>query len=128
MKIPVGYCGLYCAECAIYLTCHSKEPKPQASDERSSRNDSSTAELPKNVSCEGCHSDDASCYGKDCEIRRCARAKRITFCYECPEYLCEKLTVFYSDHLVSHNQTQANLEEIRDMGLAAWLEKKQRKA
>ncbi len=127
MKIPVGYCGLYCAECAIYLACHPKEPGPEVNNPQSSHGESSTTTLHVNIVCEGCNSDDASCYGRNCEIRRCARAKAITFCHECPEYVCEKLDTYYNDHLVSQGQARINLEEIQHIGLAAWLEKKQRK-
>jgi len=81
MKIPVGYCGLYCAECAIYLACHPKEPGQQDSNTQSSRGESSTTTLHVNIVCEGCNSDDASCYGRNCEIRRCARAKAMIISY-----------------------------------------------
>jgi len=128
MKIPVGYCGLCCAECAIYLACHPRGPGQQVSSPQFSPGVLSTTTPQKNIVCEGCQSDDASCYGRDCEIRRCARAKAITFCHECPEYVCEKLDIFYNDHLVYHGQARTNLEEIQHIGLTAWLEKKQQKS
>jgi hypothetical protein len=128
MKIPAGYCGLYCAECAIYLTCHAKRAELRISNRQPDPGASSTATLPKNIVCEGCHSDDASCYGKDCEIRRCARARMVTLCSECPDYVCEKLEAFYRDSFISHQRPQKNLEEIQAIGLSAWLEKKRQKS
>jgi hypothetical protein len=53
---------------------------------------------PENINCDGCIGDSPRIYEwcSLCEIRKCAREKRVESCARCSEYQCEKLLGYLS--------------------------------
>ncbi len=41
-----------------------------------------------NGGCKGCRSDDCKLF-KACLVKQCSRDKKVDFCFQCPEFLCE---------------------------------------
>jgi hypothetical protein len=102
----IAPCGLDCAVCMAYLR---KERK-----------------------CPGCHGEDknksTSCI--NCIIKNCEtiRDNRSGFCFECLSYPCKKLKQLDKRYRTRYfvNVIQ-NLEDIRDNGLAAFVEKEKKR-
>ncbi|MBC7317117.1 MAG: DUF3795 domain-containing protein, partial [Chloroflexi bacterium] len=78
----LAVCSLNCDACDIHLRT------PETLAHFASRG---VAEA--RVACYGCRSDPAVCHwSPDCEILACARARRFTYCAECPDLPCNILT------------------------------------
>lgn len=98
----VGRCGLYCGHCTIYRAYKdSSSLREKIATERGC--------LPEEVRCEGCSAMDIygwsgdSHWGKNCKIYRCLNARKVQFCFQCPNYKsCEK----FAKH------ARMNLEEL----------------
>ena len=66
---------------------------------------------PADINCDGCQSDGPRLfnYCASCEIRKCAREKKVSTCAACPEYSCQKLDAF----LAQVPEARKVLEELR---------------
>jgi hypothetical protein len=61
-----------------------------------------------------------------CIVRRCCRKKGLYACYKCDEFEeCDKLRSTLMEELHA-DSSMANLREIREMGLEAWITKGKR--
>jgi hypothetical protein len=95
-----GCCGLYCGLCPRY---QSKAPSR----------------------CLSCHLGEQHNY---CSVWRCCVGKRGHHtCADCPEYPCERLIRVLGveqevDSFISHKPALPNLERIREVGMATFLE------
>ena len=72
--------------------------------------------------CGGCGSD-SLCYSS-CHIVHCAaRHGNIDYCFECPEYPCEKYEgVDRYDSLISHKNQKKDMDKAKEMGIKGYLE------
>lgn len=94
-------CGMNCGICMVYLR--------------------------KKERCPGCRGDDAGkkvtvlrCFIKNCET---VRTNESGFCYECAEYPCKKLKHLDKRYRTKYSMSMIeNLENIRENGLAAFIE------
>ncbi len=85
------------------------------------------AYLKQKERCLGCRADDAGkkvtvlrCFIKNCET---VRKNESGFCYECAEYPCKKLKHLDKRYRTKyHTSMIKNLENIRENGLAAFIE------
>ncbi len=101
----MGFCGLSCASCPIYLATREtdkakqRQMRIQIAELISEHYD--TPVTPEDVNdCDGCRSSTGRLYSgcNNCEIRNCAQTKNCLTCAHCDEYPCEKLeTIFASD-------------------------------
>jgi len=69
---------------------------------------------PENVTdCDGCKTESGRLFSgcEKCEIRKCARQKRLENCGYCSEYACEKLKQFF----VNDPNAKTRLDVIRNM-------------
>lgn len=107
------YCGLYCGACDTLLANEQDRVGLLA------RRWKMSAEA---LTCRGCKSGVASVWCTKCEIRRCAMARGVEFCFECTDYPCNQLRAFAADDSPHHSVVLKNLEAIRVKGVAAWLE------
>ncbi|NLG79739.1 MAG: DUF3795 domain-containing protein [Firmicutes bacterium] len=107
------YCGLYCGACDTLLANEEGRLGLLA------RKCKMSVEA---LTCRGCKSGVASVWCMKCEIRRCALARRVEFCFECADYPCDRLRAFAADSRAHHSVVLKNLEAIRVKGVAAWLE------
>lgn len=85
---------------------------------------------PGEVGCDGCLSNRLMPECRQCRhgFRACARARGVTWCFQCDDFPCQRLRGFLPIHIrdgVSHHARLLN--ELRDMGqrgVNAWLEDK----
>jgi len=97
---PIAYCGLYCGACPKYVDA---------------------MENIKNAYCCGCASDVVPRRVERCDVRKCARIKRIKTCALCPEHSsCNTLKEFLNSSVVLTKVVGKNLDEIRSKGLEKW--------
>ena len=112
----IGYCGLNCCTCPIYVATREKH------NEKRRRMRAEIAEQikkhygveykPEDITdCDGCGSEGDRLFAgsKNCQIRKCARPKRIENCAHCDEYSCEKLEELFATDI----DAKKRLDEIR---------------
>lgn len=122
----VGICGIYCGTCPSYLTHQENDI---AELEKRAREMNFTIE---EVRCDGCHSDNLMPTCVECRhgFRQCAREHGITWCFECPDFPCQRLEDFKHIHIVDgishHEHLVEELQYIKDHSMEAWLEKMDR--
>ena len=123
-KNLVGRCGLYCGACGIY--------RAYKDDGELLENLAKSFKCPpEKVRCEGCMALTSECWGYDCKIVECLRAKGLDFCYQCSEYekgSCEKFEKLAKSYLEDCGvDLRANLERIRKGEIEEWLLESQEK-
>ncbi len=93
----VGICGLHCGTCSYYLA-HREDDTGEL--ERISR----AHRIPiSEARCDGCLSDRVMPHCADCRhgFQRCAADKEVTWCFQCLDFPCQRLTDFLHVHVVS---------------------------
>jgi len=113
-----SYCGLYCGACPALVGTARGQAAELAKEEKMTVED---------VSCAGCKSDVTAVYCRDCDLRACARARGVEFCFDCGDYPCVQLTGFRRDKSPHHSVIFKNLNAIREGGAAAWLAEQERR-
>ena len=119
----VGICGIYCGTCPSYL---AQQENDIAELEKRARERNFTLE---EVRCNGCHSDKVMPTCVECKsgFRKCAREHGITWCFECPDFPCQRLEDFKHVHIengISHHENLIEeLQYMKENGLETWLEK-----
>lgn len=124
----VGICGLYCGTCPIYLA-HRKNDIDQL------RKISEETGVPvEKVYCDGCLSANVFSRCEDCRhgFRQCATENKVTWCFECPNFPCKRLSDFRDVHVVDgishHAHVIDDLQSIKEHGIKKWLERQAREA
>ncbi|MHA2101410.1 MAG: DUF3795 domain-containing protein, partial [Candidatus Kariarchaeaceae archaeon] len=56
-----------------------------------------------------------------CKFLPCAQEKGLRHCFECNEFLCQKLEDFASDGYDHHKQTVENMKRMKEIGIEAWI-------
>lgn len=127
LKKLVGICGLYCGTCGIYLASRDNDA------EQLSEISQGTGIPGDKIRCNGCLSDEVFPRCIECRhgFRQCAREKKVTWCFQCSEFPCHRLTLFRDVHVVDgishHAHVIEDLQYIKDHGIEDWV-KKQEKA
>jgi hypothetical protein len=126
-KNMVGICGLYCGTCPIYLV-------KRENDLDELRRISETRRVPEeDISCDGCHSDKLFYACIDCRhgFRRCAAEKDVSWCFECPDFPCQRLEAFRDVHVVNgishHENVIEDLRYIKEYGIERFVEEQENK-
>jgi len=107
-----SYCGIYCGACDTLLANEQGGVIALAREWKRTVDE---------LRCGGCRSSVNSVFCRNCEMRRCARTRRIQFCYECADFPCTRLVSFRNDQHPHHSAVLKNLDDIRANGLACWL-------
>ncbi|MFW9823445.1 MAG: DUF3795 domain-containing protein, partial [Candidatus Thorarchaeota archaeon] len=94
-KWDIGICGLNCGKCPDY---HSDNCEIECGRD--------PPEVPTS---------------SDCVLMLCAREKDHRYCFECSEFICQKLDNFSSDGYAHHKQTVENMKRMREIGIQAWI-------
>ena len=120
----IGICGIYCGDCPSYLA-----PRLNDAAELEARAQRDGVTLDE-ASCDGCHSDNLTpgCAVCGPGFRQCAAEHGLTWCFECPDFPCQRLEDFKDVHVengVSHHERLIDeLIYLRENGTESWLEKK----
>lgn len=119
----VGYCGLCCSECDVFVAYVSGDRDMQE-DVASSIARQFGAELdPDDIVCLGCRGPEEAHFGAACRIMRCAKERGHKLCSDCDEFdTCEELARFHATPI--GKQGRANLLRIREIGIERWLEER----
>jgi hypothetical protein len=117
----VGICGLYCGTCPYFLAYRKNDIK--YIERMSQENKCSLDEL----RCDGCLSDNVAAHCKDCRhgFRTCAAEKKVTWCFECDAFPCQRLKDFRGVHVVNgishHEHVIDDLQYMKKYGVEAWV-------
>jgi hypothetical protein len=121
MLSSLGICGLYCGTCPKYLAY-------QEQDKSELNKMSETDKVPvEDIRCDGCLSDHVYPTCRDCRhgFRRCAEEKKVTWCFQCPEFPCKRLKDFSKIHVVNgiwqHKKVIENQQFMKDNGIEEWI-------
>jgi hypothetical protein len=117
----IGYCGLACHTCAIYLATRERD------DEKRAKMRVEIAEQirklygqeckPEDVTdCDGCRTESGRLYSgcKKCLIRKCAGNKGIENCAHCTKYPCKTLEKHFADYPEDGKLVRERLDQIRN--------------
>jgi hypothetical protein len=60
----------------------------------------------------------------NCPVRKCCIAKGLDFCFECPEFPCERIWGEKSEHanVFTADKTK-RLQEMKEIGVEEWIKK-----
>ncbi len=111
----IGYCGLTCHTCPIYVATREKNEEERhrmrAEIAQVIKEQYGVEHKPEDIAdCDGCRTKSGRLFCKDCKIRKCAREKRLDNCAQCDEYACEKLEELF----VTDPSAKKRLDEIRN--------------
>ncbi len=112
----VAACGIDCINCPM----HEKN----ITEDLKNRVAAMMGKDPDEMICHGCRSDKrAAICPADCSTLTCSREKGVDFCFECPDFPCEKLNPA-SDRAerLPHNLKVYNSCRMKKMGPEKWLE------
>jgi hypothetical protein len=122
----VGICGLYCGTCPIYLAPRKKDL------DQLGKISKETGISPDRVYCDGCLSSNvfAPCVTCRHGFRRCASENKVTWCFQCPHFPCQRLSDFKDAHVVEgishHARVIDDLQSMREHGIEKWVERQSR--
>jgi hypothetical protein len=118
MNEMAAYCGLTCQGCPIYWATREDDPekkrKMRVAIAQLGKEHYGVDMRPEEITdCDGCRSEDDRLYPgcKKCEIRTCAKQRKVETCAHCPDYACEKLQKAF----VSEPSSKIKLEVIRSV-------------
>jgi len=116
-KSTIGYCGLFCASCEIYIASTTSNERHKAKLAKRLAKELDKKITADDIHCWGCHANNRNCWGKKCFFRKCADDKGIDFCYQCHEYPCEQLAEFYE----KHPDARENLTQVCKIGVDSYV-------
>jgi hypothetical protein len=107
----VGACGITCSACPVYIATRTNDDALRAKTAREWSAMFHADIKAENINCDGCPSDGPRLFHHctECEIRKCAREKKLANCAQCPEYSCQKLDAF----LAQVPEARETLDELR---------------
>ena len=121
----IAVCGLNCARCGIHQAYTTQDTAWQTRIGKDIFGDEATID-PAAIRCGRCRGDVSIHWSADCTLRRCAEAKGHRYCFQCDEFICDKLVDFAKTQ-THHQRTVANLQEMKAIGVEAWVRKQQQK-
>ena len=120
MEEILAYCGLTCHGCPIYLATREendeKKDEMRAEIARICKKQYGVEYKPEDITdCDGCRSEGDRLFAgsKNCQIRKCARPKRIENCAHCAKYSCKRLEKFVAEYPEDGKDAKQRLDEIR---------------
>lgn len=121
-------CGRDCFNCPAYLSKNNESLKSFLSKRYNV--------LVETISCNGCRNIEGKClflkalgYSEQCKTYKCAKNKRVTFCYECSDFPCNLLHPLADKaSTLPHNTKVYNLCLIKKMGVNEWAKTEAKKS
>jgi len=111
MQSIIGCCGIKCHTCGAYMATKNNDDKKRKETARSWSKMYNSNIQPEDINCLGCTSENEPLFNHChiCDIRKCAREKRVVNCAYCDAYLCERLDAFFE----SVPDAKKNLDAIK---------------
>jgi len=122
----LAVCGLNCAVCDIMQAGEGDEAKRQEIVQWF-REELNTEVKPKDIRCTGCRGAPETHWSPDCGMMLCARERGHDHCFQCSDFVCDRLEAFAGDGLDHHRRTVENMKRIREMGMKVWLDEQRSK-
>jgi hypothetical protein len=116
-KWELSFCGLNCAECEMYKASHGDDELQEQLVNWFQENIDSKI---NHISCEKCRNDPDKCWTINCYFRDCATKKGFNYCFECEDFVCDKLEEF-GKGAPHHARTIENMKQMKEMGLKYWI-------
>ena len=109
----VGACGIVCSSCPAYIATRTDDDALRAKTAQEWSQMYHADIKAAGINCDGCPSDGPRLFHHctECEIRKCAREKKLANCAQCPEYACSQLQEFFA--MVP--QAKETLDELRKL-------------
>ncbi len=122
----VGICGLFCGTCPNYLAY-------QKNDVEQLEQISQATGIPvEEIRCDGCLSDRVMPQCVECRhgFRQCASEKKVTWCWGCPDFPCQRLRNFTNVHIVNgishHTHVIEDLQYMKEHGIEQWVREQEK--
>jgi hypothetical protein len=116
MHEMIAYCGLSCESCPIFWATAETDAQKQAEMRIEIArlihgHYGMDIHIEDVTDCDGCRSETGRLFSacSRCEIRKCARERKIDSCAYCADYACEKLQKLFATDI----SARPRLEEIR---------------
>ena len=119
----LGFCGIFCStDCDIYEAAHLDDLEVKMKVVQHLEQELGITIDPSQFQCEGCQVPEEKTWFECrlCLIRRCGKKQKVRICLECEYYPCQVMKLWLS---VSKS-APGNLQEMSDMGVNVWIEKK----
>jgi hypothetical protein len=109
----IAYCGIACSACPAFIATANDDDAARLKVARQWSKWFHAALDAGDINCDGCAADGARLFGhcRECEIRRCARDRKLENCAFCADYPCGRLTGFWKT--LPTREAANNLEAIR---------------
>jgi hypothetical protein len=122
----IAVCGLNCPRCGIHQAYNNKDREWQVRIGKDIFGEDADID-PETIRCGGCRGSLEIHWSENCNLRKCAEERGHTYCFECDDFVCEKLEDFGSHGPGFHARTVENMKQMKEIGLNAWLLKQQEK-
>jgi len=102
----LGYCGIRCDECKVFVASQNDDRRLKEQLSLMWKRDFNQEIPPEGFVCDGCLSPGNQLFGYcgDCQIRKCARERTVVNCAQCGEYPCVQLDEFLKDASEPHER------------------------
>ena len=112
MKRIVGYCGIVCSECPVFIANEKNDDQEREKVALIFTQQYGKEYRRDDINCEGCITDNLRIfnYCKTCGIRKCGKERNVKNCAYCVDYPCENLSELFSQC----SEARIVLDEIRD--------------
>ena len=100
MEKIIGYCGIICSECPVFLATQKDDDEKRRMVAEMFTKQYGREYKAEDINCKGCTSDSSQIfhYCETCEIRKCARERKIENCAYCTDYPCENLSKIFASY------------------------------
>ena len=101
MDKMIGYCGIDCSKCDVYIATINDDDELRAKTAEKWSELNRVTITPDMLNCVGCRCDGLKTYfcSDMCEIRKCAEAREYDSCCSCGEApTCKKLAMIITDN------------------------------
>jgi hypothetical protein len=122
----IGICGIFCGTCPYFLA-------PRENDLEQLRKLSQDRGISiEDIRCDGCLSDRIMPHCKECKagFRKCAQSRKVTWCFQCTEFPCQRLESYIDAHIVDgishHEHVIEDLQDVKDHGIDQWIRKQEK--
>jgi hypothetical protein len=95
-KSIIAYCGIDCGACPAFVATQNDDDALRAETAKEWSELYQAERKVADINCDGCPRDSGRLfvYCGACEVRQCAREKKVATCAACPEYSCARLDAF----------------------------------
>jgi hypothetical protein len=100
MKEMVGYCGIICSNCPVYIATQTNSDSKRKQVAEMFTKQYGKEYTSNDINCDGCLSGDRRIFSfcHVCEIRKCGIEKKVENCALCISYPCQQLLSLFAKY------------------------------